>query len=173
MRRNAIVIAVLLLAAPAMTRAQSSMYGWVGVGASIPVEDSKDAFKTGWLLNPGLGFNIKSKAGLSFTVEGLYGSSSAKVGTGSMKIYGALGGLNYEVSPDSKANMYFFAGGGVLGGKPEGGETDMNGAYQVGLGLTYQMNAKVSLFGDVRYLSSTGDSKITLMPVTFGLGFSF
>ena len=173
MRRNAVMLAGLLLVTPTIAHAQgSSMYAWIGVEAAMPIGDSKDALDMGFLATAGLGRTLTGK--LSLQVEGLFGSISAKVGDGSTKLMGGLVNLGYDFAPGTKFNPYIFAGGGMLNAKPEGFDGETESAYQIGGGFSRSMSAKWGIWVDVRYLASgSGASKMTLLPIAAGITLPF
>ena len=167
------VAGVLVVSLASAVHAQSR-YSWVGVAATVPVGDSKDAMKTGWMGDVGMGFPLMGSKKTSLQLGGLYGSNDAKVGSGSSTFYAVYLNVGYTVNPDAKISPYGYLGGGILGSKPEGGSSDTNGAYQVGAGLAYTVNPKCQFWGEARYLGSgSGNSKLTLMPITIGLTYIY
>lgn len=173
MRKAMLLAAAVLFAMPTGAQAQWG-YGWAGVALSIPTGDAGDAMEAGWLGTVGIGINVKSMTGLSVQGEGVYGSHSAKVGTGSTKLTGALANLAYEWNAESKLHPYVYAGGGVLSSDPSGASSSSDGAYQVGGGFSYMARPKLSIWADIRYLSSgSGTTKMTLMPIAVGISCPF
>ena len=171
MRRSlSTCFALALLVFPAAAQAQT--YVFFGGGAIMPLGDTKDALKTGYLGNVGIGRNIGMDGALSVNAEGIYGSSKYKVGTGSFGIYGAFANIEYDIAHTMALHPYVYAGGGMLGSKPEGGDSDTKGAYQVGVGFGYKMTSAWTFWGDARYLATSGDNNLTLAPITFGFSYS-
>lgn len=173
-RAAAVVVSAVMMVCTAAPMAHGqSAYMWLGAGATIPVGDSKDSFKTGWLADAGVGFPLMGSTHVSLQIQGLYGSSGAKVVSGSTSLFAGLVNLSYGTSPDVKTGAYFYVGGGYLSRKPEGGPSDGNGAYQVGGGLSQNLSDKLTLWADLRYLvSGSGDSKLQLMPVVVGVSYT-
>lgn len=173
MRRGVSAFLVVALSAvPALAQAQS--YVFLGGAASLPLSTTKDALKTGWLADVGVGKTLGQGGNLSINVEGLYGTSSYKVGSGSMTLYGAFVNLETDINQAAKLHPYVYVGGGMLTAKPEQGDSKSKGAYQAGAGLSYKLSAQWTLWSDVRYLgTASGDPKTTFLPISFGLTKSF
>lgn len=173
MRRiHAAFLAVAFLAIPAMAQAQ--MYGWLGGVASIPLSDTKDVLKTGYMASVGIGKGIAQNGDFSINVEGLLGSSDFKNTSGSSTLYGGFVNLEYDFNSKATLHPYAYVGGGVLSAKSEQGDTKSKGAYQGGAGLAYKLNSQWTLWGDVRYLGSgSGTEKVTLLPISVGFSKSF
>jgi opacity protein-like surface antigen len=163
-------IALALVALPATAAAQT--YVFFGGGASMPIGDSKDALKTGWIGNVGIGRGIAAEGALSLQAEGLYGSNTYKAVDAKLNIFGAFVNLEYDINQNATLHPYVYVGGGMLGVKPEEGDSDTKGAYQAGVGLGYKMTPAWTLWGDVRYMSSAGDNNLSFTPITFGFSYS-
>lgn len=169
MKKCLAVMAVALLASAPVANAQSG-YWWVGAAASVPTGDAADALETGYFGTAGVGVNISAMKGVALQAEGIYGSHSAKVGSGSTSMTGFFGNVAWEYANDSKWLPYIFAGYGSMSMKPKGGSSDSNGAWQLGGGFAYKFRDNLNLWGDVRYMSiDTAVSATTLMPIAFGI----
>jgi len=169
MKKCLAVLAVALLASAPAANAQSG-YWWVGAAASMPTGDAADVLEAGYFGSVGVGINISSMTGISLNAEGLYGSHSAKIGSGSTSMTGFFGNVEWEYANDTKWMPYVFAGYGSLSMKPKGGSSDSNGAWQVGGGFGYRLKDNLNLWGDVRYMSiDTAGSATTLVPIAVGI----
>lgn len=171
MRRRyvAAIITTLGLLTPRTATSQGP-YVWVGGAASVPAGDSKDVLKTGWMVTVGGGIPIRGSRSLSVQLDGLYGSSDFKATDASTKLYAGFVNVLCELMPLAKIHPYVYAGAGMLGSKPEGGESEAESAFQAGVGLSRSLAPNLSLWVDVRYMSGgSGTSKITLTPVSIGL----
>lgn len=161
----AILAGSLIVGGAATAGAQ--MYAWVGGGPSLAAGDTKDALKSGWLADAGIGKAVAGK--LSLQLQASLGSSKSKIGDVKSTFYGGFVNLAYDLTSETKLTPYLYAGGGLLAGKAEGGESDSNGALNAGAGFSYKATSKVTLFGEVRYIKAGGDAKTTLMPILFGV----
>lgn len=163
-------LTALALACFAPTVRAQTPYVWLGGAATMPIGDSKNALKTGWLLDVGYGHPIAGSKKLSFQIGGLYGSNSSKFGgTGKNSLLGGMANLSLGTSSDKKMGGYFYAGGGVLQLKSEGASGDTKGAFQVGGGVTRTISMG-SIWAEVRYLASgSSPTKLTLLPITVGI----
>ena len=94
------VMAVALLASAPAANAQSG-YWWVGAAASMPTGDAADVLESGFFGTAGVGVNISAMKGVSLQAEGMFGSHSAKVGTGSTSLTGFFGNAEWEYANDS------------------------------------------------------------------------
>lgn len=159
--------ALLFVAFAAPANAQRGV--WLAAAGTPPIGDSKDALKTGWLLDFGYSHPLGASK-VSLQAGGLYGSNSAKVGDGSMTLFGGLINLIYGTGIKPKWSWYVYGGGGALSLKPDQGDSETKGAFHVGTGLSRELNAKHDLWFEARYLSSgSGNEKLTLMPITVGI----
>jgi opacity protein-like surface antigen len=175
MRRiHAAFLAVALLAVPAMAQAQ--MYMFIGGVASVPLSDTKDVLKTGYMVDFGIGKAIQQGGNVSVNVEGLVGTSDEKgVGGGSTTLYGGFVNLEGDLNAKATLHPYGYVGGGVLSVHPDVGDSKSKGAYQAGAGLAYKLSQEWTLWGDVRYLgtgSGSGLEKTTLLPISIGFSWS-
>src|SRR5262245_47345746 len=100
MNRKMVVAAVVLSAVVlASTGRAQTGYVWAGAAATVPIGDSKDVVKTGWLADFGYGRLFGSDKRCSWQLQGLFGSSSAKVGDASTQLMGGMVNLSYGPPP--------------------------------------------------------------------------
>ena len=168
--RSNVVGAFAFFLATVAAPAQAQRSAWIGVGATPPAGDSKEAIKTGWLLDVGVAQPLGASK-FALQAGGLFGSNSAKVGDGSSTLLGAMVNIIYGTGFQAKLGWYAYAGGGFLNLKPDAGEWKTHGAFQMGAGLSRQLNAKHDLWAEVRYLGAGQgiDFELTLMPITVGI----
>jgi hypothetical protein len=171
MSRSVVAVAlfsgIVLSATPAFAQGLNL---WVGGAAAVPMSDSKDVMKTGWLGNVGLGIPIKAVRGLGIGVDGFWGKADSKIVDNSITMYMVTGSLGYTLMPEAAIKPYVFVGGGVLGTKLEGTDSQSDGSFQVGGGLSLKLTEKIELWGDVRYTTAgSGSTRTTLLPIAIGL----
>lgn len=174
MKRSTMVLAMLVaasLAAAGSARAQGH-FVWAGASAAVPIGDSKDGLKTGFLADVGLGHTVNEK--LTLQLGGLFGSSSHKVGDGSTDLLGGSLGVGYTLVSNAHFSPYVLGSVGMM--RADNGITDAESEFmfQLGAGLTEPLTSRAVLWCETRYLSAgSGDSKLTLVPLAIGVAFSF
>jgi opacity protein-like surface antigen len=169
-RLLAVLVAGLLIAAPAVSHAQSiSLAG----GLSMPVGDLADADQSGF--NGTLGFNfgaplIPVGARLEAAYNGfnhknnvagdtrvMSGTINALVGLGMPYLIGGIGYYNARI----KTTV-----GTLTASESEGGA-----GFNIGGGLTFPLPS-LSPFVEVRYHQMLGDNDgVKFVPITFGIKF--
>jgi len=169
MKRTTLAVAALLVASFAMTQvAAAQKYIWIGGAAAMPIGDSKDGLKTGYMGDVGFGLPINDK--LDFQLGVLFGNNEHKVGTGSTDLLAGSAGLGYALTTGNTINPYLLGSVGMMradGGGPEA-ETDF--MFQGGGGVSGQLSPNLGWWIEARYLQSgSGDTKLTLMPIAGGI----
>jgi hypothetical protein len=167
---GAILVAALALqAAPAM--AQSG--GWtVGVhgGATLPMGDAGDAFKTGF----GGGVNIMMRpagGGIGYGIEAQVHRLSLQDGAdGNLTGFAGFGRLEFPVA----SQLYVIGGAGIFrsestieGPLVELESTSSDFAIQGGLGI----NLGRTLFAEAKLINVFGDESSQFLPITIGIRF--
>jgi len=170
MKRFVIACAAVLVAsfAGASSASAQGNFVWLGGSATVPIGDSGDALKTGYLLDFGFGRPINEKLGLQ--IGGLYGSSDAKTGTGSIDLLGGSVGLGYNFTTEAMLNPYVLGSVGMM--QSDNGVTDAESEFmfQIGAGLFKTLSTRFGFWAEARYLSAgSGNTKLTLVPVAAGI----
>jgi hypothetical protein len=109
------LVAVLSFLHPQQVSAQSI---FVGAGITVPTGDFKDfgdgdGAKTGVMATGGVIFPI-SEEGLSFFGEGYFGVNKHDYEGDKTNLYGLMGGLEYDFSPQGAAGLYAYGEAGFM-----------------------------------------------------------
>ncbi|HKS05121.1 MAG TPA: outer membrane beta-barrel protein [Gemmatimonadaceae bacterium] len=170
MNRKMVVAAAVLSAVSFAPKAGAQTgYVWAGAAATVPIGDSKDVVKTGWLADAGYGRPFGATKRFSWQLQGLFGSSSAKVGDASTTLMGGIVNLSYGPAPTAPMGWYGIVGVGMLNAKPDVGDSESKAAYHVVGGFTKTLSPKFSMYVEARYMATTGDNKLTMIPIAAGL----
>jgi hypothetical protein len=155
--------------------AAQTPYIFGGGGVSIPTGDYKNAAKTGWAIQGGIGVSIpKSTAWVE--AEGWYSSSKSKLNTADK--YNLLGGfaaVGYNFGPkENKAHPYVVGGLGFLNNKfsPGTGTSVSSTAFAqtIGAGVSVKMGSQAVFFAEARAITgSKNGGRTTIIPITAGV----
>lgn len=190
MRKTLFGTAIIALAAVAPLAAQdpgagmASMNGsWIvslGGGATLPVGDASDIFKTGWHGNATFGYRPAGSK-LSYVLDAGYHRAENKFlpgvdesdtveGAGNSNIFTAFARINYDLAP----SFYFLGGVGVLrrefpveGSNAIFTNTDAGVAGTIGLGLVVGR----TIFLEGRLINKFSDPSLMIVPITVGVRF--
>lgn len=177
MKKSIATLAVLaaLAAASSTSSAQSAKPVSLGIsaGASIPISDIGNDYKTGWNGTVSLGLNsVGTPLGIRF--DGMYNSFSAQDGVNlrDYKIAGANANIVYAL-PGTGIRPYLIGGGGIYGLKYDDPTRDWTTKFGVngGIGASFPLSG-FNTFVEARlHHVFTDTGTIQFIPVTFGISF--
>jgi hypothetical protein len=158
----------LLLVALAVPAHAQGPYVFLGGGLSMPMSDTKDHVKSGWMVTGGIGKDIGT-SGLFVEAEGFYGSNKVKGGgTGDVTFISGLGAVGYSFMRENKVRPYVLGGAGILSSK--NGASESQFAYSGAAGLGIRASEKINVWFEGRYLAT---KDVTLIPILAGVTISF
>lgn len=173
MKRMTLAVAASLfaLSATAQLAEAQGKYAWIGAGAGIPIGDSGDGLKTGYLADVGIGFDLREKVDLHLGV--LFGNNPHKIGDRSTDLLGGSVGLEYAITTGKAANPYVLGGVGAMR-LDAAGEADTEFMFHGGGGIAGPLSPRLGYWIEARYLQAgSGDSKLTIVPLAAGIVFGF
>jgi hypothetical protein len=141
---------------------------WAGGAYTIAAGDSEKSLKNGWLADFGWAKPVADRKDISWQLGGLYGANAGK-SDGGLELLAASVGLSYRFSYGG-FEPYAVAHVGVM---RMSGETrsENETLVQMGGGVRKALNESASLWIDARYLTTTGNTRLTLIPIAAGLSF--
>lgn len=156
--------------------AQSSKAISVGIsgGASIPVGDFSDVYKTGYNGTVSLMFNSVGTP-LGIRVDGMFNQFSDKddlaIPRPDYRIIGGSVNLVYAL-PGTGVRPYLIGGAGFYGQKPDvsGAESTNDFGLNGGIGASFPLSG-FNTFIEARLHHIMSDVATQLIPVTFGISF--
>jgi hypothetical protein len=165
--RSARWVAFVLVVLAAPLGAQGHV--WAGGAITIPVGDSENSLKQGWLADFGWARPLAKNDKISLHLGGLYGANEGKTGAG-LDLLAASVGLSYSFSYRG-IEPYALTHLGVM---RMSGETrsENEPLVQMGGGISKKLNETASAWVEARYLTTTGNTRLSLIPLTAGLSFS-
>jgi len=161
-RKCAVVCSVLLLAGTLILPGRASAQSvFLGAGATVPTGDFGDYAKTGFLGIGGVTFPIGPE-GLALLGEGYFGQNSHELEGDKTNVYGAMGGLVYDVSPEGEAGPYLFGQIGLMVHKyssdedPELDDSETGLGFGAGAGYGFPLGG-VNAWVEGRYMQGQFD----------------
>ena len=154
--------------------AQSSKAISLGIsgGASIPVGDFADAYKTGYNGTVSLMFNSVGTP-LGIRVDGMFNqfSPTDDLPLPDYRIIGGNVNLVYAL-PGTGMRPYLIGGAGFYGQKPDvsGAESTNDFGLNGGLGASFALSG-FNTFIEARFHHIMSDAATQFVPVTFGISF--
>ena len=177
MKRTLLLTFAALVLTASAGHGQMKVQFDLGGGISEPTGDYGDFTDLGWhgLATVAV---VPNGSPLAIQVTGFYSQLDFKTIGGRWELGGGFGELRLDLLKRSKMTGSVLLGGGVIHAKAKpdvGGSTsDTRGAFDGGLGLTYNVTEMVGFFFQARYVNIFIDGPdITMIPLTAGLRFHF
>jgi len=174
------ILGALTLLVPSQGSAQVGVF--LGAGGTFPAGDYGEYAVVGWMMEGGVSYPLNDQ-GLSLFGEGLFGSNGdgGDLGIDGNKtdLLGALGGVEFNLSPEADAGLFVFAEVGMLKCDvsfeldPQNNYSESALAFGGGAGYNFPV---LGLNGWIlgRYLQGqfdSGDGRIAFFGVSAGLSF--
>lgn len=176
MRKFGLAVAAVALAAAVSAtsvEAQSSSRIIFGGGSTLALGDLNDGFNNG----PNLiaGYELVSKSGFGFRVDGMWHRVSAEVDNVNLRVFNGTGNLIYAFKTAGSFKPYLIGGVGVyntkLGGSaaPVGTEGSTDFGWNVGAG--FEGGKKLLYFAEARFhsIETDGDGSARVLPISVGV----
>ena len=173
MKRTTLAVAAVLVASFAVAEVASAQkYIWIGGAAAMPIGDSKDGLKTGYMGDVGFGLPMNDRLDVHLGV--LFGNNKHKVGNGSTDLLAGSIGLGYSLTSGSTINPYVLGSVGMMRADGGGPEAETEFMFQGGGGVSGDLSPNLGWWIEARYLQSgSGNTKLTLMPIAGGISIRF
>lgn len=167
-----VVGSLLVIGSAGSANAQARGYVGIGGGATIPMGDFKDGYKTGWMGQVIGGVTLSDMFGVR--VDGGYGQNSGKSGAPKLKLIQAIGDVTLSPKTSGGVAPYLLAGAGMLNSKATvSGVSASSSAFAWNAGVGAKFTAgSLGIYVEGRFLSAKKNGATTnMIPVTVGLRF--
>ena len=182
--KHSILLAALLMGAPGLALAQSNgFYAGAGVGGNYTLDssikgstiDTEAEYDAGWVGNVFFGYaygsGFRSELEVNRRANDVDSVRGSTAGTGEATSWGVMANVYYDFKNSTAFTPYVGVGiGGAMvdfdGISPVGGsridDSDTALAYQGMIGVSYRLNDRVNLFGDLRHFATREPSFSTV-----------